>query len=160
LRAKLEKAGMTDALAFMTSRDITRHHSRRAKVEAVEAACLTTVGLSNAERVGARKTIPAKTGTINTLVWVSRPLTDGAFVEALSIAVEARTAAILETRPAGARPDTGTGTDCMIVAAPLTGEPLHWAGLHTAAGEAVGKTVYDATREGAEFWGAEFGCRA
>ncbi|PPQ27009.1 hypothetical protein CCR94_21495 [Rhodoblastus sphagnicola] len=157
LRARLALAGAGDALAFMTSRDISRHHFRRRRVEDIEASCLTTVGLSNAERIGMRKPNPARAGTINTLVHVSHPLSDGAYVEALSIAVQARTAAILETRPAGVeKPVTGTGTDCVVIAAPCAAAPLCCAGLHTAVGEAIGGAVYDATREGAEAWNAEF----
>jgi hypothetical protein len=77
LRIKLGKAGFPHALAFMTSRDITRWRFSEARVEDVEAACLTTVGLSNGEGVGSRRFARASTGTINTLVRVSRPLTDG-----------------------------------------------------------------------------------
>jgi len=157
LRARLAEAGSPDALAFMTSRTIAKHHFREIEVEDVAAACLTTVGLSNGERVGARKRTPALAGTVNTLVHVSRPLSDGAYVEALSIAVQARTAAILETRPAREdKPITGTGTDCVLIAAPCAGTPLSYAGLHTAVGEALGFAVFEATREGALAWNAEF----
>jgi adenosylcobinamide amidohydrolase len=157
LRGRLAQAGRPDALAFMTSRDIRNHHFRTRRVEDIEAACLTTVGLSNGERIGERKPARNWTGTINTLVHVARPLTDGAFVEALSIVAQARTAAILETRPASReKPITGTGTDCIVIAAPCSGEPLTCAGLHTALGEAIGAAVYDATLEGAEVWNAEF----
>ncbi|MCW2285183.1 adenosylcobinamide amidohydrolase [Rhodoblastus acidophilus] len=153
LRAKLASIGLPQALAFMTARDIRRHHFRQSRVEDVEAACLTTVGLSNGERVGARKPFRALVGTINTLIHVSRPLTDGAFVEAISIAAQARTAAIVETwRPPAGPAITGTGTDCIVVAAPCGGEPMACAGLHTAVGEAIGGAVYAATREGVEAW--------
>jgi adenosylcobinamide amidohydrolase len=156
LRTKLVEAGFPDALAFMTSRDITRWHFLEALVEDVEAACLTTVGLSNGERVGLRRSTGALAGTINTLVRVSRPLSDGALVEAISIIAEARTAAILETRRSEDGPAiTGTGTDCIIVASPREGEPDSCAGLHTPVGEAIGAAVYRATREGAEHWDAE-----
>ena len=158
LRRRLQECGLPHALAFMTSRDIRRWSFRRTFADGVEAACLTTVGLSNGERVGRRRDGHVFPGTINTLVHVSRPLTDGAFVEAVSIAAEARTAAILESRPRTAEPGvTGTGTDCIVVAAPLEGEPARWAGLHTAVGEAIGASVYHATREGAEQWDAEIG---
>ncbi len=99
LREKLADAGLPDALALMTSRDIRRWRLQTKRVEQIEAACLTTVGLSNGERVGSRRPAGAFPGTVNTLVHVSRPLTDGAFVEAISIAAEARTAAILDFPP-------------------------------------------------------------
>ena len=156
LRTKLIEAGFPDALGLMTSRDITRRRLSEACVEDAHAACLTTVGLSNAERVGSRRRAEAAAGTINTLVRVSRPLADGALVEAISIAAEARTAAMIESRLPGSTPAmTGTGTDCIVVAAPCEGEPVSCAGLHTAIGEAIGAAVYRATREGAEEWDAE-----
>ncbi|MEO1272728.1 MAG: adenosylcobinamide amidohydrolase, partial [Myxococcota bacterium] len=48
---------------------------------------------------------------------------------------------------------TGTGTDCIVLAAP----PGHavYAGLHTAVGEAVGRAVYDAVAAGVRGWMAE-----
>lgn len=157
LRGRLAGRGFGDALAFMTSRDIRRHHFHRVSVAGITAACLTTVGLSNAVRIGTCRPVRAKAGTINTLVHVSSPLTDGAFIEALSIATEARTTAIIETRlPGSGPPATGTGTDCIVVAAPVSGDVLSAAGLHTALGEAVGAAVYGATRAGAEEWNAEF----
>lgn len=157
LRARLAESGLPDALGFMTSRDIRRHHFCRRSAEAVEAACLTTVGLWNGERVGSRKSRAPHVGTVNTLVHVSAALTDGAMVEALSIAVEARTAAIVESQRAErGTAITGTGTDCIVMASPSHGSPLACAGLHTAVGEAIGGAVYDATRDGAEHWERDF----
>ncbi len=97
LKQKLSASGFDDAAAFMTSREIRRHHVAQSRVGGVVATCVATVGLSNGERVGARRRPgPAAIGTINMLVHVSRPLSAGAFVEAISIATEARTAAILD----------------------------------------------------------------
>jgi adenosylcobinamide amidohydrolase len=157
LKARLARSGFPNALAFMTSRDIRRHHLCRRRAGAVEAACLTTVGLSNGERVGTRKAHGPHAGTINTLVHVSVPLTDGAMVEAISIVAQARTAAVIEfqTVERGAA-ITGTGTDCIVVASPCRGAPVAWAGLHTDIGEAIGSAVYDATRDGAEQWDRDF----
>jgi adenosylcobinamide amidohydrolase len=157
LKARLARSGLPNALAFMTSRDIRRHHFCRRRAGAIEAACLTTVGLSNGERVGTRKAHPPHAGTINTLVHVSVPLTDGALVEAISIVAQARTAAIVESRhEERGTAITGTGTDCIVVASPCRGELVAWAGLHTEVGEAIGGAVYDATRAGAEQWDRDF----
>ena len=87
---------------------------------------------------------------------VSCPLAPGAFIEAVSIVTQARTAAIMETSPAQRAPRvTGTGTDCIIVAAPKGGRPADCAGLHTDIGEAIGAAVYDAIFAGATQWWAE-----
>jgi len=157
LKARLAGSGLPDALAFMTSRDIRRHHLCRRRAGAVEATCLTTVGLSNGERIGSRRAHALHAGTINTLVHVSVPLTDGAMVEAISIVAQARTAAVIDFQnaPRGTA-TTGTGTDCIVMASPCRGEPVAWAGLHTDVGEAIGRAVYDATHAGAEQWDRDF----
>jgi adenosylcobinamide amidohydrolase len=157
LKEKLAANGLDEAAAFMTSRDIRRHHVTQSAIGEVIATCVTTVGLSNAERVGTRRRSHVHAfGTINTLIHVSRPLSQGTFVEAVSIATQARTAAVMEAcdRPEAA-PVTGTGTDCIIVAAPKGDRPESCVGLHTDLGEAIGAAVYDATFAGATEWSAE-----
>lgn len=159
LKHKLSSRGLAEAAAFMTSREIKRHHLAQSRIGAVAASCVTTVGLSNGEMVGApRKQKMFHMGTINTLVHVSRPLSTSAFVEALSIATQARTVAILQTNDLrDGPPISGTGTDCIIVAAP-DGEALDdCAGLHTDPGEAIGAAVYQATYAGAMAWYADIG---
>ena len=152
LQTELAERGWQDHPAFLTSRDVTAHHLARATVEGVTATCVATVGLSNAERVGHRLDRSGKDwGTINTAVQIDSGLTDAAFLETLSIVAQARTAAVVDTAhilPSGAT--TGTGTDCIAIAAP-TGT-AEFAGLHTAIGEAVGRATYDAVRRGAQEW--------
>jgi adenosylcobinamide amidohydrolase len=154
----MKTSGLEDSVVLVTSRDISRHHVSQSEVEGVVATCVTTVGLSNGERVGQRIAEPVQVpGTINTLVHVSQPLTQAALVEALSIAVEARTTAVVEAdvKRAGVTV-TGSGTDCIVIAAPA-GEPRAcFAGTHTAIGEAIGAAVYEATREGIEVWKGDF----
>lgn len=154
LRQKLSSCDLADAAAFMTSRDIRRHHVAQSRVGGVVATCVTTVGLSNGERIGFRRKESVSTvGTINTLAHLSCSLSTGAFVEAVSIATEARTAAILETSHLREGPRvTGTGTDCIIIAAPKGEREESRAGLHTDLGQAIGSAVYEATYEGAEAW--------
>lgn len=157
LKEKLAASGFDEAVAFMTSRDIRRHQVAQSAIGEAIATCVSTVGLSNAERVGTRRKSHAHAfGTINTLIHVSRPLSQGAFIEAVSIATEARTAAVMETCDRReATPITGTGTDCIIVAAPNGDRPESCVGLHTDLGEAIGAAVYDATFAGAMEWSAE-----
>jgi adenosylcobinamide amidohydrolase len=151
-------ADLADAICLVTSRDITRYHLAQAAVEGVVATTLATVGLSNGERVGQRCSEPVPLpGTINVLLHVSCPMSEAALIETVSIVTEARTAAILDTgaRRAGAAV-TGTGTDCIVVAAPDEAGGARFAGLHTAIGEAVGDAVYRAIREGVEVWQADW----
>ena len=168
IAGELAGRGLGDAPALLTSRPLRHHVLRRAEVGGAVVECLATVGLSNGERVGTRRQAgQGLWGTINLAARISTPLSEGALVEALSIAVEARTAAVMETAPrsrdaaAGpvaspiTGPITGTGTDCAVVAAPPGAGA--YAGLHTPLGEALGRSVYAAVRQGAEDWWAEIG---
>ncbi len=152
--ARLSARGLTEVAVFLTSREIRCHHLARSRIGPFAVTCLTTVGLSNGERVGARqRTTPKAVGTINTLVHVSHALSDGAFVESVSIATQARTAAVVETNSLRDAPSiTGTGTDCILVAAPKDGTSEYCAGLHTDLGQAIGAAVYEATLAGVQEW--------
>lgn len=153
LEERMVAAGHGDAVALMTSRDVRYHHLSRAQAGGIAATCLATVGLSNAVRVGRRGGAAAPLGTINLLVHVSCALSQAALIETISIATQARTAAILalDLRIEGTAV-SGTGTDCIVVAAPAAGAPAHFAGLHTPIGEAVGAAVDAAVSEGGALW--------
>lgn len=140
------------AVGMLTSRDIGTHHQARAEVEGVSVWCVATVGLSNAESVGHR--LPwhsADYGTINLGIRLDAALTEAAQLEAMSIAVQARTAGVmsaglmLETGPA-----TGTGTDCVALA--CDAGPGRYAGLHTPVGEALGAAVLQAVGDASRAW--------
>lgn len=153
LKNRMEAAGHGEAVHLMTSRDVERHHLTRALLGNATATCLATVGLGNAGRVGEDPIGGRIAGTINLLAHVDQPLTQAAMVEAISIAAEARTAAIidLDWRVQG-KTATGTGTDCIVIAASCEGAPRQFAGLHTDIGAAIGRAVHDAVRQGGEAW--------
>lgn len=140
------------AVGMLTSRDVGTFHEGFAEVEGVSAHCVATVGLSNAESVGRR--LPYHTadyGTINIGLCLSAGLTPAAQLEALSIAVQARTAGVMAAGVELATGlATGTGTDCVALAC-LPGE-ARYAGLHTAVGEAVGAAVRDCLTRASQAW--------
>jgi adenosylcobinamide amidohydrolase len=159
LDRELNERNALDAVCFLTSCDIGRHEDRSATAGPVTARAVATVGLSNAERVGTRLPAAAQGwGTINIAVEIDTGLTDAARIEALSIATEARTVAITE---AGLRlatgTATGTGTDCIAIAAPEG--TTRFAGLHTDTGEAVGRAVHEAVSRGARGWTTHQGAK-
>ena len=141
-----------DAVCFLTSCDIGTYVERSATAGPVTARAVATVGLSNAERVGTR--LPAAAhdrGTINIAVEIDAGLTDATRIEALSIATEARTVAVTEAGlHLSTGTATGTGTDCIAIAAP-NGD-ARYAGLHTDTGEAVGRAVHEAVSQGTRAW--------
>lgn len=160
LAGALARGGVDDAVAMMTSRHVDRFRRAGARLPGALADCVATVGLSNAARVARPATESGGTGTlgtINLLAAVSEPLSDVGLIEALSIATEARTAAVID---AGWRlaegVATGTGTDCVAVAVP-EGGAVTYAGLHTAVGQAIGAAVYEATLAATLDWIAERG---
>ncbi len=152
LAGELKRADAEDAVCLLTSRNIDSFTQSSATVGATTAHCVATVGLTNAERVGHRiPANPAAYGTINIAVSLDCALSQTGLIEAMSIATQARTAAILEVGlrlPVGLA--TGTGTDCIALAAPHGSQD--YAGLHTETGEALGAAVYRATLAGARDW--------
>lgn len=152
LDGELRERGARDAVTFLTSRDIRFFTESRAQVGEVAAHAVATVGFSNAERVGHRIDRTGKDwGTINVALHLDAPMNETALLEVMSIAVQARTAAVMDTALrlcVGVA--TGTGTDCVAVAAPRGAQ--RYAGLHTQIGEAAGRAVYDAVRVGAREW--------
>lgn len=151
---ELAERGSSDAVAFLTSRDVRHYCEALATIEGISAHAVATVGLSNGERIGSRGDYSRRDwGTINVALRLSEGLTQAGLIEALSIVVQARTAAVMEAGfelPGGGGTATGTGTDCVAVAAPAGANP--YAGLHTATGEAIGKAVYKAVHSGALEW--------
>ena len=92
-------------------------------------------------------------GTINIMLLISKPMTDGALTRCIILATEAKTVALQELAvnsrysPGLA---TGTGTDQMIVAAPDPADDsyrLFWAGKHAKLGELIGLAVTAAVKE-------------
>lgn len=152
---ELNARGDEDAVAFLTSRDVSFFTQSTVTVGHVTAKCVATVGLSNAERVGYRLDRSGQDwGTINVALKLDQPLSQTGLIETLSIATQARTAAVMDAAfalPSGTA--TGTGTDCIAVAAPQG--CADYAGLHTEVGEAAGAAVYRATLEGALHWKAK-----
>lgn len=154
LAEEAASAGYKDCVCMLTSRDVGSYAEAAANIEGMCVAAAATVGLSNAERVGARQSRPRFPGTINIAVSIDSPLSDGAMIEALSLVAEARTLAVLEAGlPLASGLATGTGTDCIVVAAP-SGEAAY-AGKHTPLGEAIGEATLTAMRQGVRRWTAE-----
>ncbi|MEQ9695547.1 adenosylcobinamide amidohydrolase [Shimia sp. SDUM112013] len=144
-----------DAVTFLTSRRITAFEETEATVGQTTAHAVATVGLSNAEHVGQRVDYSKRDwGTINVALRLNQGLSQTGLIEAMSIVVMARTAAVMDMRydlPTGIA--TGTGTDCVAVAAPEG--TTDFAGMHTEIGETIGRAVYDAVQAGARKWGIE-----
>jgi adenosylcobinamide amidohydrolase len=155
LRQRLAEAALSDAVGLLTSCDLDTYVDVERRHGALAVRCIATVGLGNALRAGDPPGPTARIGTINLLCCVSASLTEEALVEGLALAAEARAAEVLEasvvSRRTG-RPATGTGTDCIVIAAPTGGGPAPYVGKHTVLGHLIGVAVGEATRRGVEGW--------
>ncbi len=101
------------------------------------------------EKLPAADSIPGP-GTINTLLFIGKPLIPGALTRCIMTATEAKTAVLQElavnSRYSGGLA-TGTGTDQIAVAAMEDdGPPLTSAGKHSKLGELIGHAVYKAIK--------------
>src|SRR5215472_3458303 len=116
--------------------------------EGAEAAVTTGLRVPTwaAAPAGQADPDPAQ-GTINIIVAVPVPLTDAALVNAIITATEAKTQAVLDAGFAG----TGTATDAVCVAAPVSPEAAadDFAGPRSEWGARIARAVYDAVLAGA-----------
>jgi adenosylcobinamide amidohydrolase len=150
LRDRLAEAGLAGAVGLLTTRRLDSYLDVTAEHDEATARCIATVGMGNALRAGDPPGL-SRFGTINLLCQVSTPLSLEARLEALALAAEARALAVREavipsTRTG--RPASGTGTDCIVIAAPADGPAAAYAGKHTAIGHVIGAAVYEATQRG------------
>ena len=98
---QLAERGDVDAVAFLTSRDIRAFDDISVEVEGARARCIATVGLSNAEHLGARVDRSGKDwGTINI---AAAPAGDVAFAGMHTALGEAIGRAVHDAVAAGAR---------------------------------------------------------
>jgi adenosylcobinamide amidohydrolase len=90
-------------------------------------------------------------GTINSLLFINRPITEAALARAVVTMTEAKSAALARLAVGSlysADLATGTGTDQFVIAAPDFGTyRLTSTSPHVKLGELIGRTVRDATLE-------------
>lgn len=153
LDGNLDRKGLVGAVGLMTAREIEHHHHASIGDEDGFIETLVTLGLTNGIIQGPDGCLvdPARqeaVGTINMLLAVSHPLTDGALLEILSIAAAARTAALL----ADGERMVGTGTDCIVVVSPDTEPRRQFAGLHTKIGMRAFMSIHQAVIDAQRQW--------
>jgi adenosylcobinamide amidohydrolase len=155
LSRALADAGLDGAVGMLTARDLSTFDCVTRQAGDQAARCVATVGMGNALSAGDPPG-PFVPGTINVLLQVALPLSDAALIELIALAAEARTAAVLEARlPSrrSARLATGTGTDCIVVAAPdAGGVGAPYAGKHTLVGALAGAATREAVTRGVRRW--------
>lgn len=136
-------------VGMMTAAEMKSLRLEKETVQDIEIAVLVTSGLSNPRHVGDhaehREMITNKTdvGTINTIVLTSASLSQAALVEAMMIATEAKTAALVDANilsPISQKIATGTGTDAIAIVNGH-GATVQFCGKHVLFGEVLGRLV-------------------
>jgi adenosylcobinamide amidohydrolase len=148
-RQQAESAGIQAEIGLMTAAEIAGFRCCRAESDGLAVEIVVTAGLTNGESVqpGTDSVdTPWHAGTVNSLLTVTTGLSEAAMLEAIAIVTQARTAAIMDLGLSltDGRRLTGTGTDCVLVAAPKHAVPEHHCGLHTQLGRMIGQTSYRA----------------
>lgn len=160
LQRRMRQQLVAEGVGLLTSRSLDSYVDVERSYGDWSARCIATVGLGNAVRIGDPPGPTGRIGTVNLLCSFSGTLRENALVEAIALASEARTAAILGAGvPSGVSglAATGTGTDCIVVSAAVDGPPVEYAGKHTVIGHLIGAAVTEAIRRGVEAWKAENG---
>jgi len=154
LSAYCEQHGWQGITAgMMTAASMDSYRIVRAVKQGVDVIVLVTAGLSNARRAGDyaeyRKIMPAvsNVGTINIVCLTSIGMVPAAMIEAVMTVTEAKAAALqsLDIRsPVSNEPATGTGTDCIAIAADPKAEKMQYCGKHVLFGETLARLVIEA----------------
>ncbi len=157
---KLQERNLSSAVAFMTSRNISSWQKESVSHAGIECRGIMTLDLGNGSHVGfpGFNVSAKKVGTINLLCQISEPLSQAAMLEGISILTQGRTAALTElsfTPRAANQPVTGTGTDCIALACPISPKGAEYAGLHTTIGQLLGSCAYNISKKSAKQWAKE-----
>ena len=140
-------------VGMMTAASMKSFRLEQTTAQGVDIVVLVTSGLSNPRHVGDHAeyremtTSTTDVGTINTIVLTSASLTEAALVEALMIATEAKTAALIDAEvlsPISQQLATGTGTDAIAIVNGHGPTTVHFCGKHVLFGELLGRLVKDA----------------
>lgn len=122
------------------------------ELNGIPILAIVTAGVGNAVDITKRSiTEEAQTiGTINTMLFIDAHLTDGALVNGLLSATEAKAKALADLDikdPETNSIATGTSTDALVLGVTQKGEKTPYAGSGTAVGRVIGQIVYRATQE-------------
>lgn len=148
--------GRGSGIGLMTAVDLRHLLLKRVQSGPLWVEGFFTVGITNAVCVGEPVSSPKKSedphvlGTINMILVSNVSLPVSALVGAVGVAVESKTAAMLEQNIeswTGKKGATGTGTDSMVWVSGF-GPRLSYSGTHTKLGELIGRVVRVGVKDG------------
>ena len=140
-------------VGMMTAASMDSFRMAKEVYHGVNLSVMVTAGLSNARRAGDtaehRELSPvvSNVGTINIICLSGMGMTPAAMVEAVMTVAEARAAALqnLDIKsPISKKTATGTGTDCIAIAADSRTDKIQYCGKHMIFGEILARLVIEA----------------
>lgn len=141
--------GLTGAgTGLLTAVDV--RHVVSTRDSGVVAAVTTGVGV--ATWAAAPEMVGERVGTINTVCWLPVRLSEGALINAVATAAEAKAQALFD---AGI-PGTGTCTDAVVLLCPTTGPAEAYGGPRSRIGSAMARAVHSAIATGLRIDGPRF----
>ena len=146
-------------VGMMTAASMKSLRVAHEKLAGESLTVVVTTGLDNARRAGdpaefsTLTVVPDKVGTINMVILTSANLTDEAMVEMVTVATEAKSAALQNLgviSPVSGELATGTGTDAIAIVAgdrrENNAQPIRFTGKHTLIGERVAQVAMAALK--------------
>ncbi|MDQ0338341.1 iron complex transport system ATP-binding protein [Caldalkalibacillus uzonensis] len=146
------------AIGMMTAVDLEDYVLLEREEAPFQLLAVVTAGTGNAVDISQNHDLQTlrQIGTINTMVFIDGHLTDGAFVNAVMTATEAKAKALATLQvkdKATGTLATGTSTDSVVIAATQRGKKTPYAGSATVLGKALGQLVYQATLQAIQkYW--------
>jgi adenosylcobinamide hydrolase len=136
-----------EGVGMLTAARVRRRE--RVSVDGVDVE--STVGLSHPTWAASDDAAPTtRVGTINTVVFIPVRLSDGALVNAIASATEAKSQALFDADI----PATGTASDAVSLFCPLGGDIERFAGPRSLWGARIARATHHAVLSGARSWDA------
>jgi iron complex transport system ATP-binding protein len=122
------------------------------EIDGIEFMAVVTAGVGNAVDIskGHPTNLPLQIGTINMMIFIDAHFTDGALVNGLMSATEAKVKAMQDLKimdPETKTLATGTSTDAVVLAVTQQGIQTPYAGSGTIVGKGIGHVVYQAVTQ-------------
>ncbi len=136
-------------VGLMTAVDLDRVRVAAAGAGGVTAVAAVTAGVARPWAAGSSSGPHPLAGTINTIVVLDRALTPAAALNVLATVTEAKVLGLFEAgvRTEAGEAASGTATDAVAIAWPVSGAPEEFGGPATAAGWAAAAATRQAFRE-------------
>jgi iron complex transport system ATP-binding protein len=149
-----EEIPQEQSVGMMTAVTLEDRAICEQEIGGISYLVVVTAGVSNAVDITSAYSVTSpptyKAGTINTMLFIDAHFSDGALVNAMISATEAKTKALSDLAIVDQNTGTiatGTSTDSLLIATTQVGEITPYAGSGTLVGKGIGEIVYTTTKQ-------------